>query len=67
MLGRLIQYVRGVTSISWSSVGILVSHRRCGGKALGLGLLPLAAQTSLIWGATMSLKIDVIDYKLLRV
>ena len=67
MLGRLIQYVRGVTSISWSSVGILVSHRRCGGKALGLGLLPLAAQTSLIWGATMSLKIDVIDNILLRV
>ena len=37
MLGRLIQYVRGATSISWSSVGIQVSLRKVWGKGSGAG------------------------------
>ena len=48
-------------------MGILVSQRSCGGKALGIGLSSLIALTSLIWGAFMSLKIDTIDNMLLRI
>ena len=48
-------------------MGTPVSHRSCGGKALGIGLSSLIALTSLIWGAVMSLKIDTIDNMLLRI
>ena len=54
----------GRNFFSWSSVGIPVSHRSCGGKALGIGLSSLIALTSLIWGAVMSPKIDTIDMKI---
>ena len=48
-------------------MGILVSQRSCGGKALGIGLSSLIVLTSLIWGAFMSLKIDTIENMLLRI
>ena len=57
----------GRNFFSWSSVGIPVSHRSCGGKALGIGLPSLAALSSLIWGQLCLWKIDVIDNMLLRI